>query len=75
MQEVLILVVVGLIVGVAASLALGRLIESQLFEMKAGDPAVFAGAIAVVALVSVLAGYVPARRASRIDPMEALRWE
>ena len=58
-----------------ASLALGRLIESQLFEMQASDPAVIAGAMAVVLLVSILAGYIPARRATHIDPMQALRWE
>ena len=75
MQEVLILAAAGLIVGVAATLALGRLVESQLFEMKAGDPAVIAGAMAVVLLVSILAGYLPARRATRIDPVQALRWE
>jgi ABC-type antimicrobial peptide transport system permease subunit len=75
MQEVLILAVVGLIVGVAAALALGRLLESQLFEMTAGDPAVLAGATAVVLIVSILAGYLPARRATHIDPMQALRWE
>jgi predicted permease len=75
MKEVLILAAVGLIVGVAAALALGRLLESQLFEMKASDPAVLAGATAVVLIVSILAGYLPARRAARIDPMQALRWE
>jgi predicted permease len=75
MKEVLILAAVGLIVGVAAALALGRLLESQLFEMKASDPAVLAGATAVVLIVSILAGYLPARRATHIDPMQALRWE
>ena len=75
MREVLMLAGVGLIAGVAAVLALGRLLESQLFEMKGGDPAVLAGAILVVLLVSMLAGYLPARRATRIDPMQALRWE
>ena len=75
MQEVLILAAAGLVIGVVASLALGRLIESQLFEMQASDPAVIAGAMAVVLLVSILAGYIPARRATHIDPMQALRWE
>jgi len=75
MQEVLILAGAGLIVGVTAALALGRLLESQLFQMKGRDPLVIAGATAVVLVVSALAGYLPARRATRIDPMEALRWE
>jgi ABC-type antimicrobial peptide transport system permease subunit len=50
-------------------------VESQLFEMKAGDPVVIAGAMAVVLLVSILAGYLPSRRATHIDPVQALRWE
>ncbi|HUO29143.1 MAG TPA: ABC transporter permease [Bryobacteraceae bacterium] len=75
MREVLILAGAGLAIGMIATIALGRLIESQLFEMKAGDPAVLAGAMTAVLLVSLLAGYLPARRATRIDPMRALRWE
>jgi ABC-type antimicrobial peptide transport system permease subunit len=75
MREVLILAAAGLTVGVTASLALGRLIESQLFQMRANDAAVTIGAMAVVLSVSLLAGYLPARRATRIDPMQALRWE
>ena len=75
MREVMILAAVGLIVGLPATLALGRLLGSQLFEMKASDPLVMAGAIAVVVVVSILAGYIPARRATHIDPMQALRWE
>jgi predicted permease len=75
MQEVLILAGAGLTVGIAATLALGRLLESQLFEIKAADPMVISGAMAVALLVSILAGYIPARRATRIDPMRALRWE
>ncbi|MGD0364654.1 MAG: ABC transporter permease [Bryobacteraceae bacterium] len=75
MQEVIALAAVGLIAGWAAALALGRMVESQLFEIQATDPAVMAGAMAVVLLVSMAAGYLPARRATRIDPMRALRWE
>jgi len=75
MREMLILAGAGLIIGVPATLVLGRLVESQLYEMKAANPMVIGGATAVVLLVSILAGYIPARRATRIDPMQALRWE
>jgi ABC-type antimicrobial peptide transport system permease subunit len=75
MREVLILATAGLFVAVPAALALGTVVESQLFEIKASDPVVIAGAMAMVLLVSILAAYVPARRATRIDPMQALHWE
>jgi len=75
LREVLILSGAGLIVGVLAALAVGKLLESQLFAMKGSDPGVLAGTMAVLLLVSILAGYLPARRATRIDPMQALRWE
>jgi ABC-type antimicrobial peptide transport system permease subunit len=76
MQVIGLLAAAGLVIGVGASLAVGRLIESQLFEMQASDPAVILGATVLVLLVSILAGYLPARRATHIiDPMQALRWE
>jgi ABC-type antimicrobial peptide transport system permease subunit len=54
---------------------LGRLVESQLDGLTAADPFVFAGAAGLLAVVSVLAGLIPARRAIRIDPIRALRHE
>jgi ABC-type antimicrobial peptide transport system permease subunit len=75
LREVLILVGAGVAVGVPSALALGRLVESQLFGIKANDPVVMMLAVAVIVSVSVLAGYLPARRATRIDPMHALRYE
>jgi len=63
----------GLILGLAASRALSGGLESLLFGVTAGDPATFAGIALVLTVVSALAGYIPARRASRIDPMTALR--
>jgi ABC-type lipoprotein release transport system permease subunit len=54
---------------------LGRLVESQLPGIRANDPLVMALAVAVITVVSALAGYLPAERATRIDPMNALRYE
>jgi putative ABC transport system permease protein len=68
-------VAAGLAVGVAGSLALGRLLGSLLFGVKAADLATIAGVTAVLAAVAALASWVPARRATRIDPAVALRGE
>ena len=66
-------------VGAAAGLALaalaGRYAQSLLFELKGFDPIVFVSAAVVLALVALAAGFVPAHRASRVDPMTALRYE
>jgi predicted permease len=66
---------IGIAVGVAAALILVRLLQSQLFEVKAYDPWVFMGSVGLLALVAGVSIYLPARRAARIDPMEALRYE
>ena len=76
MREVLWLTVIGIGVGAPSAIALGRLVQSELYGMKASDPPVMIEAAALITAVSTLAGYVPpARRASRIDPMRALRYE
>jgi predicted permease len=67
------LVVVGGGVGVAAALALTRLMGSLLYEVSAADPLTFAAVALLLALAALLACYIPARRAARIDPMVALR--
>lgn len=67
------LAVVGLIVGIAGSLALTRLLESMLYEIEPTDPATLIIATLVFLLVALMAIWVPARRATKIDPMEALR--
>ena len=68
-------VAAGLAVGVASALGLGRLLGSLLFGVKAADPATMAGVVALLAAVAALASWVPARRATRIDPAVALRGE
>jgi ABC-type antimicrobial peptide transport system permease subunit len=65
--------VVGIIIGTLASLGATRLIASLLFGTNAADAATFFGMIVVLAFVALVAGYIPSRRASRINPMVALR--
>jgi ABC-type antimicrobial peptide transport system permease subunit len=75
LREALTLVVVGLIVGVVASLLVTKTAATLLYELKPNDPLTIALATLLLAIVAVLAGYLPARRASRVDPMVALREE
>lgn len=75
LRETLALVVVGLAVGVAAALAAGPLVRTSLFGLEPADPLSIGLALAVVVVVSLVAGYMPARRASRCDPLVALRCE
>jgi ABC-type antimicrobial peptide transport system permease subunit len=64
---------IGMAAGTAASFAVARAISSMLFGTQPSDPATFAGMIVLLTGVAFVAGYLPARRASRIDPMSALR--
>jgi predicted permease len=75
MRESMILVAIGVTAGLAMALAASRLLTTLLFGTPPRDPLTIAGAIAVMACVSALAGYLPARRASRVDPMVALHYE
>jgi putative ABC transport system permease protein len=70
-----VLVAAGVAAGLAAAYAAARVLTGLLFGVEVGDPAVFAVAPAVLAAAALFACYVPARRASRVDPMEALRHE
>jgi putative ABC transport system permease protein len=69
------LALVGVAIGVAASYGLTRLMKTLLFEVSATDPLIFAGIPLLLALVALLACLIPARRASKVDPMIALRYE
>jgi predicted permease len=75
MREVLILIVIGVGVGVPAALALTKLVKSQLYGLEARDPWTLGVATALLVFVACAAGYIPALRASRVDPMKALRYE
>jgi predicted permease len=75
LSETLLLVVGGLAVGVPGAAFASRLIASQLFQIKPWDPVTFLGACMLVTVVTIMASYIPVRRAASIDPMQALRTE
>jgi predicted permease len=75
MREVLLLLAVGLAIGVPAAIASGRFVAAQLYGIQPNDPRLAIATVALLTLVSSLAGLIPARRASRIDPILALRYE
>lgn len=75
LRESMVMVAIGVVLGVAASVAAGRLVATVLFGLSPTDGWTMGGAIAVMVAVSLAAGYLPARRAARVDPMAALRYE
>jgi putative ABC transport system permease protein len=74
-SEGIVLAVLGCAVGLAATWGVGRFMESRLFGLESTDPSTIAGAVAVLLGAAILASWLPARRASRVDPMEVLREE
>jgi ABC-type antimicrobial peptide transport system permease subunit len=69
------LAVVGIVVGLAGAFGLTRFLSTLLFDVRASDPSIFTGVPIVLAIVALLAAWIPARRASRVDPVQAMRHE
>jgi ABC-type antimicrobial peptide transport system permease subunit len=75
MREILLLVLIGVVIGLPASFAATQLISSMLFGLTPNDPLTITFATLFMIAIAAFAGYIPARRASRVDPMIALRYE
>ena len=75
MRDLAVILVGGMTVGICISLATVRLLQSMLFEIDARDTTTLLAAVGVLSAVAMVAGYVPARRATKVDPMVALRYE
>jgi ABC-type antimicrobial peptide transport system permease subunit len=75
LRQVLVVATVGGTIGLASAMLLGRAAQTLLFELKFHDPIVLAGSIVALMLVALAAGFVPADRAARVDPMSALKYE
>jgi putative ABC transport system permease protein len=73
--DALLLLTVGIVIGLGLSLALGKAASSLLFGLRPSDPTTLGLAVALLAAVAVAASYIPARRASKVDPIAALRYE
>ena len=75
LRESMLMVAIGVVVGIPTALAVSRLVASRLYGLKNSDPATMVGATLVLAAVAVAAALIPALRASRVDPIRALRYE
>jgi ABC-type antimicrobial peptide transport system permease subunit len=75
LRETMALIIAGLALGAGLAYAASRLITAQLFGVAPEDPVTLGAAVALLVLVALLAAYLPAQRASRVDPMTALRSE
>jgi ABC-type antimicrobial peptide transport system permease subunit len=75
LREIVLVAIVGSAIGLPIALAASKLVKSFLFGMQPNDPLALAAAVTLLLSAALLAGYVPARRASRIDPASALRHE
>jgi putative ABC transport system permease protein len=75
LSQAMLTTVVGVVVGIAGSFVLTRAMQSLLFGVSATDPVTLAGVVFLLGFAALLASYIPARRATKVDPMEALRYE
>jgi predicted permease len=75
LRQIGLMTIIGMAVGLALGLGFGRVAGNMLYKLQGSDPAVLCGATIVMALVALTAGFIPAHRAAKIDPMKALRYE
>jgi ABC-type antimicrobial peptide transport system permease subunit len=73
LRESLVLLAIGLALGLPLALGGLRFLQSQLFELSSSDPITLAGSVLIIAAATLLAAWLPARRATKVDPMVALR--
>ena len=75
LREIVVLVLIGSCIGAVGALGLGRFVETLMFGLAPRDPVTLAAAIVILLAVALVSGFLPARRAARIDPIVALRSE
>ena len=75
MSQVGVMLLIGGAIGIAAAVGLGRAARSLMYELEAHDPAAMGIAVVLLACVALAAGFIPARRAALVDPMNALRYD
>lgn len=75
MKEILLLIVGGIAVGIPAAILLSRYIESQLYGLKATDPLTLGAAVVMIVTIALVAAWIPARRATLVNPLDVLRYD